>query len=161
MHFKCKRPREWITKLMRALSIFNNWCQFYSYSVCGLLLAFAFFNFPIKNEIFRKFERRFPQSHDDLIGKHVGKARRIWAEKQTLELQHAHKTTPVSFHVDIPVGSLIWYFQISKYFVKNLNLTTCPLTPDDAMRIFLSCWDFLRRKIIINSWFILFCQNRK
>ena len=74
---------------------------------------------------------RFQQSHDNLIGKPVGK---------TVGFD-AHKTSPMSFHVDIPIRCLI--FSNFETFYKK---TTCSLTLADAMCIFLSRRDLLCQK---------------
>ena len=49
----------------------------FSYSVCGLPVAFSPLNFPYEKRNFREFTARFRQSYDKLIGKHVGEADRI------------------------------------------------------------------------------------
>ena len=46
------------------------------------LLPFPVLNFPYKTRNFREFTARFRQSHDNLIGKHVGEAGGIRAEKE-------------------------------------------------------------------------------
>ena len=60
---------------------------------------------------------RFRQSLDNLIGNLLGKPVGF-ERKNSLWSQNAHKTSPVSFHVDIPVRCLI--FSIFETFCKNL-----------------------------------------
>ena len=60
---------------------------------------------------------RFQQSQDNLIGKPVGEAGFEW--KNSLWSQNAHKSSPMSFHVDIPVRCLI--FSNFETFCKNIK----------------------------------------
>ena len=64
---------------MRALFNFKNLIAVH-YAVilfAAYLLPLPFLIFLVKREIFGKLKVRFRQSHDNLIGKHVGKAGRI------------------------------------------------------------------------------------
>ena len=70
------RSRAWITKLMSSLLNFNNSVN-YSYSVCGLLVALSFLNFPYEKRNFTEFTARFQQLHDNLIDTPVGEDGRI------------------------------------------------------------------------------------
>ena len=73
---------------------------------------------------------RFQQSHDNLNGRYVGKLVGF-ERKNSLWIQNAHKTSPMSFQVDILVRCLM--FSNYETFWKigpsgDMSLRVTPLT---------------------------------
>ena len=109
--------RAWMTKLMRSLFNFNNWCPFSVILFAAHLLPFPLLIFLMKREIVENlrqdFDSRMINWLANMLGKPVGFERinSLWS-------QNTHKTSPRSFHVDIPLRCPI--FSNFETFCKNL-----------------------------------------